>query len=647
MGLSNFTTDDDDDDQNSSGPGGPGSGGPPPPSMAGALQSNDVEDMLINYNKRFKSADPARFRDAVIAQTTSVLISKNKPNPLLVGPAGVGKTRIVEDIARRIATDDPLVPDQLKGWTIYELPLSNLVAGAGMVGQLEQRLTELVDFVSDKKKKAILFIDEIHQIASGGGSKDPVYDKVAQILKPALARGDFRLIGATTTNEAKRLDEDPALARRFSRLIVDELTREQTYQVLLGARASLLGHYNHKVSVSDDVLHEAVIIADENSKTSQHRPDNALTLLDRTMADAVVHHNEQIARAQKAGDQTTLQALQSIPTIKIRGSKLMTVAKKLMTGVAEKHDFSVEEVISAFSKIRGQDEVLDDVVDIISRDQLTVFPRTKPLASMFAGPSGVGKTETAKIIAEAVTGQKPIILSMAEYSEPHTVASIIGSPPGYVGSVSAGGAAEKPFDPLESNPHRVIVLDEFEKAHDKVKQIFLGAFDEGVLKTAEGTDVDFSKAIVIATTNAARDATSKPMTGFTPASAQNQRISQQDLVRMLKDHFAPELLGRFTQIVAFNKLERDIYGEILHAAYQRERARILTEAPKQGRRIPDLDDAALRCAVAESYLPEQGARPAEAKARRLIEDALLSATPRISVQTQSGPGNAVADEDQS
>lgn len=647
MGLSNFTTDDDDDDQNSSGPGGPGSGGPPPPSMAGALQSNDVEDMLINYNKRFKSADPARFRDAVIAQTTSVLISKNKPNPLLVGPAGVGKTRIVEDIARRIATDDPLVPDQLKGWTIYELPLSNLVAGAGMVGQLEQRLTELVDFVSDKKKKAILFIDEIHQIASGGGSKDPVYDKVAQILKPALARGDFRLIGATTTNEAKRLDEDPALARRFSRLIVDELTREQTYQVLLGARASLLGHYNHKVSVSDDVLHEAVIIADENSKTSQHRPDNALTLLDRTMADAVVHHNEQIARAQKAGDQTTLQALQSIPTIKIRGSKLMTVAKKLMTGVAEKHDFSVEEVISAFSKIRGQDEVLDDVVDIISRDQLTVFPRTKPLASMFAGPSGVGKTETAKIIAEAVTGQKPIILSMAEYSEPHTVASIIGSPPGYVGSVSAGGAAEKPFDPLESNPHRVIVLDEFEKAHDKVKQIFLGAFDEGVLKTAEGTDVDFSKAIVIATTNAARDATSKPMTGFTPASAQNQRISQQDLVRMLKDHFAPELLGRFTQIVAFNKLERDTYGEILHAAYQRERARILTEAPKQGRRIPDLDDDALRCAVAESYLPEQGARPAEAKARRLIEDALLSATPRISVQTQSGPGNAVADEDQS
>lgn len=628
MGLNNFTTPNDDDTTGGTGNGGStgngggfgGTGIPAIPGMGGVTgRLDDIKEMLIDYNERFKGATPTLFRDALIAQTVSVLIGKNKPNPLLVGPAGVGKTRIVEEIARCIATKNPLIPAQLAGSTVYELPLSNIVAGAGIVGQLEERLAGLVDFATDKKNDAILFIDEIHLLQD---SNDPVYKKVSQILKPALARGDMRLIGATTMNEARSFDDDPAFQRRFSRLVVDELSREQTIEVLFAARPSYLAHYKNKVTVSDDVLTKLAVIADENSRANQHRPDNALTLLDRAMADAVVAHSNAVAKATAQGNTGVAQALQSMQTFPLGESKLRAVAVRLMTGMATKESFDEARVLGELGRIKGQREIIDDLIDALRRDDLGAFPRKKPMAWMFAGPSGVGKTEVAKIISQELTNQPPIMLNMGEYNNEHDASRLVGAGPGYVGSNSD---KELPFDSLESNPYRVILLDEIEKAHKVIHRLFLTALDEGWMRMASGKVIDFSKTIIIATTNAARESMNKAPVGFSVSSTP-RRLTRQELTKALQEHFEPEFLGRFSKLIAFAPLSRETYEEILVASYHRERDRIIESDPATAKLVPvPIDPDVLEDTVRETYLVDQGARPAELAARQLIEDAVIAA----------------------
>jgi len=644
MGLTDFTNSND-DDTNAGGGGGGGPtipGLPSFPGMTGVTGDlDDIKEMLIDYNERFKNATPALFRDALVAQTISVLIGKSKPNPLLLGPAGVGKTRIAEEIARLIANQSALVPSQLSKSTVFELPLSNLVAGAGVVGQLEQRLAQLVDFASDKANDAILFIDEIHLLQD---SRDPVYKKVAQILKPALARGDMRVIGATTMNEAKSFDDDPAFQRRFSRLVVDELTREQTVEVLLAARASYVAHYKNKVTISDDVLTKLAVIADENSRASSHRPDNALTLLDRAMADSVVAQNTAIAQATAVNNSVAVQALQGLGTIKLSEAKLRSVAVRLMTGLATKEPFDETRVLAELDRIKGQADIVDDLIDALRRDDLGAFPRTRPLAWMFAGPSGVGKTEVAKIIAKELTNQPPIMLNMGEYHAEHDASRLIGAGPGYVGSDSD---KELPFDTLESNPYRVILLDEIEKAHKVIHRLFLTALDEGWMRMANGKVVDFSKTIIIATTNAAREAMGKNPTGFS-ISAQPHRLSRQDLTKELQREFDAEFLGRFSKLIAFSSLPKETYKEILVASYTRERARIAESDPVTAALIPEpIDPDVLDQTVTETYLVDQGARPAEQAARRLIEDAVIAARyPTAAVAAPGGTGSGDDGTDQ-
>lgn len=634
MGLSHFTNPNDDDTTGGTGNGGGfgGTGIPAHPGMGGVTgQLDDIKEMLIDYNERFKGASPTLFREALVAQTVSVLIGKNKPNPLLVGPAGVGKTRIAEEIARCIATQNPLIPAQLAGSTVYELPLSNLVAGAGIVGQLEERLAGLVDFATDKKNDAILFIDEIHLLQD---SNDPIYKKVSQILKPALARGDMRLIGATTMNEARSFDDDPAFQRRFSRLIVDELSREQTIEVLFAARPSYLAHYKNKIAVSDDVLTKLAVIADENSRANQHRPDNALTLLDRAMADAVVAHSSGIAKATAQGHISAAQALQSMTTIPLGESKLRAVAVRLMTGMATKESFDEARVLAELGRIKGQGEIIDDLIDALRRDDLGAFPRKKPMAWLFAGPSGVGKTEVAKIISQELTNQPPIMLNMGEYHNEHDASRLVGAGPGYVGSNSD---KELPFDSLESNPYRVILLDEIEKAHKVIHRLFLTALDEGWMRMASGKVIDFSKTIIIATTNAARESMTKAPVGFSMAAGPRS-LSRQELTKALQEHFEPEFLGRFSKLIAFAPLTRDTYEEILVASYNRERDRIIESDPATAMLVPvPIDPDVLAQTVHDTYLPDQGARPAELAARQLIEDVVIAARfPVATVTAASG-----------
>lgn len=621
MGLNNFTSDGSNDDKNTGGTP------PMPPSMTGGGQAtasstdDDVLELLVDYNEKFKNADPTQFRDTLIEQVLSVVISKTKPNPLLVGSAGVGKTRIVEDIARRIATQDSLIPDQLKNYTIHELPVTNIIAGSGIVGSLEEKVKAIVEFASDPKNKVILFIDEIHQITGGSSSHgDSVNRKISQILKPALARGEMPVIGATTSTESRAFDEDPAFSRRFTRLIVDELTTEQTETVLTAARAGLMAHYRHQITVSDDVIAETVKIAEENSRAGQHRPDSAITLLDRAMADRVLEQKRLIKAAEVAGDTAMLTALQSVPQIPLTGTRVLDVAKRLMTGNAQRRDFDAEVLqATLLNRLKGQDDVLVKLTDHLARQELGLFPTKTPTTWMFAGTSGVGKTETVKIIAEKVTGIEPIILNMTEFHTPSDTAKIVGAPPGYIGSDSN---QELPFDTLESNPHRVILLDEFEKADKAVQRLFLSAFDEGYIRNAHGKLLDFSKALVVCTTNAARETLSGNPLGFGTGP---KTVSHKTLNRALADFFDPELLGRFSLIVGFNPIDEQTYRQVIAADYVRQRTRIVDAKPRLAQLLPDEIPEDQLMAIAEAtFVDSQGARPARKAVQKWLEDQLLS-----------------------
>ena len=623
MGLSNFAPSNDDDSTNKPTGSGGGSGAPNITIVGSSTPSvpyhnhtitggSDIDDMLINYNEEYKSSAPALFRDEIVTQTMSIISSSRKPNALLVGPAGVGKTAIVEEIARRIANQEASVPPQLGNTTIYELPIATLVAGAGIVGELENRITEIIKFAQDPGNDALLFIDEIHIITD---DSNPTYSKIAQILKPALARGYLRVIAATTTGEAKRLDDDPAFKRRFSSVIVDELTSEQTRSILDVVLPGMLTHYENKVSVAPDVLDDIVTTADRLMSTG-HRPDTAITLLDRALSHSVISHHAAIQEAFASGNASYAQMLQQIVQIPLTSKRLNTIAMRLVTGQSQPPQLDVKTLEHELSRLKGQENVLPRIVDALRRRELGIFPQTRPTSWLFAGASGVGKSETAKIIAKMVTGQKPILLNMAEFHDAHTINRIIGSPSGYVGSDSA---RERPFDTLASNPYRVIVLDEFEKAHMSVQRLFLSALDTGEIQMANGPAVDLSRCIVIATTNAGRQKLSGSRMGF---GEEKNTLSKQSLAKELQKSFDAELLGRFNDLIAFMPLGANEYAEILRDEYDRQVARICAENP--GMSFDPIDDGTIARLVEETWLVDQGARPAIRSIRSFIEDSLLS-----------------------
>ena len=588
----------------------------------GTSNSTGSDDMalelLINYNKTYKSSGTILFRDSVIKQTLSTLIRKNKPNPLLVGQAGVGKTKIVEDIAYRLANNDALVPDKLKGFTIYELPLANVMSGSCFVGQLEEKVHAVVDFISNKKNKAILFIDEIHQILNGGEH----YQKIAQILKPALARGDFHCIGSTTLQESTSLFSDPAFNRRFSRVVVDELTQAQTIEVLKHSLPGYLTHYNSKFSISNTVLEAIVPIADQYVSIGSHRPDNALTLLDSVVANEILARKaKETELFEKQNDpdpnissaaKAALLALQASPIVNITESRVRNTAVCMMKGNAKQENTDFDALRQNLAHIKGQDNVIEQVLKTIKNHEKGLFPRKNPVTFLFTGTSGVGKTEITNVIAETITGKKPIVINMTEYSHSSSINNIIGSNIGYIGSDSK---MELPFDCLESNPFQIILLDEFEKGHREVQRLFMRVFDEGILKTNRGNTIDFSKAIIIATTNAAHKSVKKKL-GFGEKTAP----SVSNDVNELKKWFDPELINRFEHIISFNSISVDTYIEIIESIYASESARIM----KLNRSYvlkPAIDPDDLQ-KMRDEYVEDFGARPARRLVQEYIENQL-------------------------
>ena len=637
MAFNDFSGDHDDDDTAPTAPGGPPSG-PMGISMGNmSKQVDDITDILINYNDRFKDASPAMFREELVELTLSVLISAKKPNPMLVGPAGVGKTRVVEDIARLIANKSTQIPRQLADNVIWELPLSNIVAGAGLVGELEKRVTAIVDYISDPKNHAILFIDEIHLLSS----RDPSYNKIAQILKPALARGDMHVIGATTAQEARSIDNDPAFARRFSRLVVDELSLAQTVEIVRAATPSLVDHYRYTVGVDDAMIEQVAIIADAHSSAASHRPDNALTLLDRAMGDAVVSHGHAVTQAERDGDTDFAAVLRAMTPLPMTRQRLESVAVRLMTGLAKKKPYDADELRQALAVIKGQDDVLETLIDAVGRQSLGLFPRDKPVTWLLAGASGVGKTESVKIMARALTGQEPIMLAMSEYHTPWDASKLIGSGPGYAGSDSN---KELPFDSLESNPYRVILLDELEKAHPTIQRLLLTALDEGWMRMASGKVIDFTKTIIVGTTNAGRERFSgRATTGFSAGVQSDETMmTREEITEAIRDSFDAEFIGRFQRIVAFHPITRGVYGDIIRSQYAAERARIVRSDIHMATVLPEAIAAGEMDQLVEtSFTRGQGARPALNAVREWIENTAMAAATAASAPVAETDGDII------
>lgn len=584
-----------------------------PDAPDGVGDDNGVESILINYNERFAHADPAAYRDRVIDNTMGCLISKMKPNALLTGPAGVGKTRVVEDIARRIENDDPSVPAALRGHTIYELPLSAIVAGSGIVGQLESKVEALIDFFTDPDNKAILFIDEIHLLVDSAQAY--TYGKIAQILKPALARGDLRLIGATTTQEATNLDNDPAFKRRFTNVMVAELEQYQTAEIITRAIPSYEKHYQYRITVEPELAEFITRTADDHISSTLHRPDNALTLLDRSMAA------ESIALSKLIRDRIVDPAA----TAKLTRSRVLATAKSMATSDAGLPQVDFAAMKDELSGLIGQENATSHVHTIIRRHHMYNQVNDRPLSMLFPGPSGIGKTETARIISRHMTGMEPIRLNMNEYSTQPDITKITGSTAGYIGSDSK---RELPLDPLRSNPYRVLLLDELEKADRSVQHLFLSALDDGYITLSRGDTIDLRKTIIIATTNAAREvaAGNAPRTGFSftsDDSASSRKQNRLHLMRHLEDHFAPEFLGRFSHIEPFNQLDRDDFIQIITNIYALQRKDMINSSGFNAHALPaKLPDHIVDDLADEYYTPKLGARPAAYAVRQLIDDAI-------------------------
>lgn len=563
-------------------------------------ESGGSESILDNLNK--KEHTPTLYRDAIIDQLMTVLIGESHPNALLVGPAGTGKTKIVEELAHRIEIKDASVPELLYGCTIYSLQISDIVAGSSMVGELEEKVKSLVEFLSNKDNRAILFLDEFHMLFQEG-----LYEKIAQILKPALGRGMIRVIGATTTQEVKNIDTDPAFKRRFTKVIVDELSKDQTLEIVNVYVRKLADHYKMPFNYDEELGRNIVDIADEYCSSNTHRPDNAVTLADRVVANAVVEKYKLL----NSPDINLQNMGRSINGVNLSRRGIIRTALKVATGHNEPKDFSEDELQSELEYIKGQDDVLEQIIKILRLRNMHVRPMNRPLTFLFAGSSGVGKTEVANIIARYCTDEKPIRLNMAEFYSEASINRLIGAPAGYVGYDSN---AEMPFDILDTNPYHVIELNEFDQAHKSVQDLFMNVFEEGYLKDNSGKIIDFSKSIIIATTNAGRMDESNPI----GINRKKRDIS----VSELSEHFKIALINRFNHKMTFHEITREIYEDIMKDTYMKEVQMIKQLRP--GAALEDeLPDFELKTLCDKSFDVRFGARPIKTTVCNYIDNRLM------------------------
>lgn len=584
------------------------------------LGMTDIVDILINYNKKFKQAGQLEYRDKQISQVLTVLASMKKPNALLIGPTGCGKSAIIKEIARMLQNSDPNIPAHLKQSVIYELPLSQLVAKSNHVGEMEEHIKAVVDFFSNPTNNAILYIDDIHQIVN---NREPEYAQIGRLLKPALASGQFRVIGTTTPQEARKHLNESALNRNFSDIIIPELSIEETIEIIAKLKNQFTNY--HQILMPDGMEEKLVHLSEKHKKAGTHRPDTAITLMDRSMADAALKFQKKKRAAIASQNTSLIAAINNMPMPSLSSKDIESSALVLLSGsdTLDRQKYKMFEA-NLNGTIIGQEPMKKILLDCIQRRTLGAFKNTKPLSMLFAGVTGTGKSETAKTIAKSLGNAENsiITINMTEYNSSASLNRIIGSPDGYVGSDSE---REMPFDSLETNPNQVVLLDEFEKADPAVQRLFMQALDEGYFKTNRDKIVDFSHAIIIATTNAGVEELAKRPIGL--KNNDENLKTESDIINALKKYFDMELLNRFEFIIPFQSITKEQYRDILVVKYNKlvkEISHNLASIKVQPDHIdPGYPSDVLDKLVEDSYNPLFNGRPAERTMRKYLENTLL------------------------
>lgn len=462
-------------------------GSMPPPNAVTPQQAqkdaSGINELLIDYNKKFVKGTPAKYRDKEIFNVISQLMMSQKSCSLLVGAPGTGKTKIVEEIARLIANKSPYT-STLNDYNVYELPLTNLMSGTSYRGQLEEKVKEVIEYCENEK--VILFIDEIHQLVGTNSA----YDSISQMLKPAMARGSIKIIGATTTQESKNLLDDPAFNRRFNKVQVCELSIEQTRDIIETVYLPKMSGF-YSVGFAKNIA-SVITNAAERSKTiTCHRPDNAITLLDQVCANTVLKRNYNIATCD---DETLRQTMQA---------SALVINQKHVEDFNKETCFIIPDNFDAIkNQIRYRDNVIDKLYNVIDdyNKISALFPDKKPFVIEIKGESKSGRTTLATETAHLIDEQ-PVYLDLSDYSDAASLNRIIGSPVGYIGSDSK---KEMPFDIIESNPRKIIILDNFDRCHHTIQDFFRSALDTAMIKYADNRLIDISKCIVFKTAENAK-----------------------------------------------------------------------------------------------------------------------------------------------
>ncbi|MGW2724309.1 ATP-dependent Clp protease ATP-binding subunit [Streptomyces sp. NPDC001492] len=614
--------------------------------------------------------DPVIGREDEIEQTIEVLSRRGKNNPVLIGDAGVGKTAIVEGLAQRIADGD--VPDVLIGRRVVALDLTGVVAGTRYRGDFEERLNNIVGEIRTHSDQLIVFIDELHTVVGAGGGGEGGAMDAGNILKPALARGELHIVGATTLEEFRRIEKDAALARRFQPILVPEPSVPDTIEILRGLRDRYEAH--HQVRYTDEALVAAVELSDRYL-TDRRLPDKAIDLIDQagarvrlrartkgTDVRALEREVEQLTcdKDQAVADEQYEQATQlrdRIVELKKRIADT-TGGDEADEGQLEVTAEAIAEVVSRqtgipvasltqeekekllgleehlHKRVVGQEEAVAVVAEAVMRSRAGLASPDRPIGSfLFLGPTGVGKTELARALAEALFGseERMVRLDMSEYQERHTVSRLVGAPPGYVGHEEAGQLTEV----VRRHPYSLLLLDEVEKAHPDVFNILLQVLDDGRLTDSQGRTVDFTNTVIVMTSNLGSEAITRRGAGigFGAGGADaDEEARREQILRPLREHFRPEFLNRIDEIVVFRQLTGDQLRQITDLLL--EKTRRLLQA--QGVTV-EFTDPAVDWLAERGYEPEYGARPLRRTIQREVDNQLS----RLLLDGRVGEGGRV------
>ena len=610
----------------------------------------------LTARARAGELDPVIGRAAEIEQTIEILSRRTKNNPVLIGEAGVGKTAIVEGLARAIVDD--AVPAQLKDRRVVALDLPAMLAGTRYRGDFEERLTQTMDEIAAHKGEIIVFIDEVHTVVGAGGSGEGGGMDAGNILKPRLARGDLHLVGATTLAEYRRIEKDPALERRFQPVKVAEPSIEDAVRILEGLKPAYEQH--HAVTYTDDAIRAAVELG-ARYLPDRVLPDKAIDLIDQAgarlrlrlglvtdvaalfaeLADLEARKNaavgaehyeeasrirDEIAAVQARIDDAGAPVAGAADAVVDEAEIAAVIARATGIPVSRVSESERERLgdleADLHARVIGQDDAVTAVARAVRRSRTGMGDARRPVGSfLFLGPTGVGKTELAKALADRLFDDETAVIrfDMSEFGERHTVSRLVGAPPGYVGYDEAGQLTER----VRRNPYSIVLFDEIEKAHPDVFNLLLQVLDDGRLTDGQGRTVDFRNTVIVMTSNIGSEflASRSGALGFVASqdASANGFASQDDLrarvMGKLREAMRPEFLNRIDEIVLFSKLGREELGRIV---------RLLLEATARrlgGREVVlDVTDAAVAWLGEHGYEPEYGARPLRRLIQREVDD---------------------------